>query len=108
MRGPIPTVLVPVLRRCGIGVVVVMPPFSSGEEADDRVVAAVVRCFVVPVAPNMGHRIDGPSGMPDDDRSQPATPDHKTGAELQRFSRAPARSRDPTIASSEIRQPQQK
>ena len=54
--------MVPVSRRCGIGVVVVMPPFSSGEEADDRVVAAVVRCFVVPVAPNMGHRIDGPSG----------------------------------------------
>src|SRR6185295_14926828 len=72
--------MVTMSRRLGIGVVVVVPPFTGGDEADERVVAAIVRCRVIAIAPNMGHRIDGPSGVPDDHRSQRAPPNHKTGA----------------------------
>ena len=44
---------VTVSRRRGIGVVVVVPPFTGDDEPDERVVAAVVRGRVIAIAPNM-------------------------------------------------------
>src|SRR5215213_1795072 len=43
-------------RRAWIGVVVVVPAFAVGDQADDKVVAAVLIGLVVPVAPHVGHR----------------------------------------------------
>src|SRR5262245_61976845 len=49
-------------RSC---VMIVMPPFAVVGKADNPVVAAAVGDFVVAIAPEMRHRIDGPSDMPD-------------------------------------------
>src|SRR5882672_5468488 len=56
-----------VARRARIGMVVVMPAFAIGDEADDDVVAAVFVGLVVPVTPQMRHRINSPRNMPYED-----------------------------------------
>src|SRR5450631_2288099 len=54
-----------VSRRARIGMMVIMPALAVGNEADNEVVAAVLVGLVVPVTPQMRHRIDGPGDMPD-------------------------------------------
>src|SRR5450756_1595787 len=58
-----------VARRTRIGVMVVVPAFAVGDEADNQVVAAVLVGLVVPVAPQLRHRIDSPGNMPDQYRA---------------------------------------
>ena len=48
-----------------IGVVIVVPPFTIADQADEPVVAAVLVGFVIPIAPHVRHRIDAPGDMPD-------------------------------------------
>src|SRR5687767_6362181 len=77
--------------RAWVGVVIVMPAFAAREDADQHVVAAVVRGLVIAVAPAMADRIDGPGSVPaiyDPERTAPHQ-DAKT--QLDGFGEAPAR-----------------
>ena len=54
MRSRAPTTIGTVSRRRWVGMMVVMPPLSTGYEANDGIVATVVGRLIVPVSPNMG------------------------------------------------------
>src|SRR4029078_1254659 len=56
-------------RRTWIGVVVIVPAFAVGDQPDKKVVAAVLVGFVVPISPHMGHRVDRPCTVPNQDRA---------------------------------------
>src|SRR6202035_3629810 len=54
---------VPVARRLGIGMMIVMPALAIADEGDKGVVAAIIRRFVIAVSPQMRDRIDCPGEM---------------------------------------------
>src|SRR4051812_42618607 len=61
-----------------IGVVVVVPAFVEGEDADPPEVAAVVSGFVVAVTPKVGGRVDEPGDVQHVDHANAETPeDHR-------------------------------
>ena len=63
--------------------VIVMPSLSTGENGNDDVVAAVVGCIVVAVAPQMSHGIDRPREMPHEHSSEPSAPYQQARAKLE-------------------------
>jgi hypothetical protein len=83
-----------VTRRARIGVMVVVPAFAVGDEADNDVVAAVLAGLKAPITPQMRHRINGPGDMPDQHRANEHAEhqDAEAGLHccLRRFARQPA------------------
>jgi MFS family permease len=86
-----PAMAVP--RRARIGVVVIVPAFAVGDQPDDEVVAAVLVGLVVPISPHMGHRVDRPRDVPDQDRAyeyaEHQNAQSRHGRRCRRFSRQP-------------------
>lgn len=72
----------PVRRGSLVCMMIVVPAFPIGDQANDPVVAAVVLRFVISVAPDVGHRIDAPSDMPVQNRPYKNSPDQQAGTEL--------------------------
>src|SRR5690349_18255300 len=72
-----------VLRTALIGVMVVVPPFTVADEADEPVVAAVLVGLVVAIAPNVGQRVYAPGDVPDGDRPHEHAPNEQAPAELR-------------------------
>lgn len=70
--------------RCGslVGVMIVVPTFAVGNQSDEPIVATVVFGLVVSIAPNVSHRIDAPSDVPIENRSDEHSPDEQTRSEL--------------------------
>src|SRR6188474_2063830 len=58
-----------------VGVVVVMPAFAKGHDADEPVIATAVARVVVAVAPQVRPGIDGPGAVPVDDGPHENAPD---------------------------------
>src|SRR5580658_7516366 len=54
---------VPVARRMGIGMMIVVPALAVADEGDKRIVAAIVGRFVIAVPPQMRDRVDRPGKM---------------------------------------------
>jgi hypothetical protein len=73
-----------------ISVVVVMPTLTAGDQGDERVVATVLPCLVVAVAPEVAQRIHRPCDVPDQHGPHEYAPDQQTGAELERLRRGTA------------------
>ena len=64
----------PMTSRPWIGMVVVVPTFAIGQQSEQPVVRAIFAGFVIPLSPNMGGGIDGPSDMPGPDRTHDNAP----------------------------------
>src|SRR5258706_9821453 len=74
-------------RRARIGMMVVMPAFAVGDEADNDVVAAVLVGLVIPVTPQMRHRINSPRDMPYQYRADEHAEHHDAKSGLRRSRR---------------------
>src|ERR1700681_4847115 len=68
---------------------IVVPPFAVGEQAENDIVAAIVWCVVVAIAPKVSHRIDRPCRMPMDDGTNEHAPHEQAKAEPDRFRHRP-------------------
>lgn len=66
MWDPLPTSTS--LGHVGIGVVVVVPTFTIGKECCPPEIAGVIRRIEAAVAPFVGHGVDKPSAVPEEDR----------------------------------------
>src|SRR6267142_1584595 len=71
-------------RRARIGMMVIMPALAVGDEADEDVVAAVFVGLVVPVTPQMRHRINSPRNMPYEDGAYEHAEHHDAKSGLRR------------------------
>jgi len=62
---------------------VVVPAFAVADDADEEIVPAIVLRLIVPVAPDVCHRIDRPSDVPHKHRPHEDAPDQATQAHLK-------------------------
>src|SRR6266487_4433903 len=60
-----------------MGVMVVVPSFSKGEQCHPEAVAGGVCCLVSPRAPHMGGGVDQPGGVKIQDRAEKDAPKEK-------------------------------
>jgi hypothetical protein len=65
------------------GVMVVVPAFAPGEQADPPQVAAVIGCFVGAIAPDVRRRIDGPGNVQHIDQAHEHAPDDVRDSRVQ-------------------------
>jgi hypothetical protein len=86
---------VTVLRRIGIGMVVVVPALPANNNANDRVVAAEIACFVIAV-----HRIDSPRYMPNPYQPHRSQADQNARTKLRVFLPDKQADADPSAKST--------
>ena len=88
-----------------IGVMIVVPAFAVGEEADQNIVAAILAGFVVTIPPTMRHGIDGPRRMQVQDGAYEHAPHQEACAELGGSSDILAHNQTGGQATAKERQP---
>ena len=74
----------------GVGVVVVVPAFATGEDGDPPVVAGVVAGFEAALAPEVGGGVDEPRGVEADDDAEEGSPEHHGEAAEEVVGEGPA------------------
>ena len=62
---------------------IVVPAFPVGQQGDEPVVPAVLIRLVVPIAPAVCYRVDGPGDVPDEYRADDDSPDENTQTKMQ-------------------------
>ena len=77
---------VAVSRTARVGVVIVVPAFSVGQNRKQPVVATVFTSFIVAIAPHVSRAVDRPRHMPSVNRSHDDTPEKELGGRLRDMS----------------------
>jgi hypothetical protein len=74
--------LVTVFGHTWMGMVIVVPTFAVGQQSDPPIIAAVIACFIVAIAPHVTGRVDQPGRMQDENHTQGNRPDQPRNCEL--------------------------
>src|SRR6185312_8875591 len=88
-----------------MGVVVIMPAFAVANQAYEHIVTAILVRLVIPVAPQVRHRVYRPGDVPHCHGTHKNTPDQKTCPELNRFGRIAAHDQCCNKTAGEKQQP---